>query len=93
MNIWDDSVHTVLEQFLSSTAHFYYATELVAETKLTEPTILKTLKALKAAGYVFSFVERAPTLDSLKRAPRIYYSLTVEGVNRLRLNPPDAWTK
>lgn len=88
MDIWDESVKTVLGEFLSSTAHYFYATELVAKTQLTEPTILKTLKMLRAAGYVVSYVERAPALDSLKRAPRIYYCLTVEGVNRLRLKPP-----
>ena len=84
MLIWDKSPRAVLDVLLSSTAHKFYISEIVEQSELSWPTVSQTLLRLAKAGIVIREKERHVS-ESEFRAPRVYYSLSADVIDYLRL--------
>lgn len=85
MLIFDAQPKLILEILLSSTSHRFYFTELQNATALSPTTVTTVLRKLEYAGIVKREEERFPP-ETEFRAPRVYYSLTVEAIDTLRLS-------
>ena len=84
MTIWHRAPTTVLKLLLSSTARKYYFNEIVDLTGLHRTHLGAVLDRMTEAGLLDREDER-PNLESFARPLRVYYQLTPEAVDFLRL--------
>jgi DNA-binding transcriptional ArsR family regulator len=84
MTIWNRAPRTVLKLLLASTAQKYYISEIAELTGLAAPHLRSVLERMTTAGIVDREDER-PNLESFARPLRVYYRLTPEAVDLLRL--------
>jgi DNA-binding transcriptional ArsR family regulator len=84
MFLWDQSSRRILSVLMSSTARKFYTSEIVEISSLSWPTVSKTLASLVDIEVLIREDERLFD-ESAWRAPRVYYSLSPEVIDYLRL--------
>jgi predicted transcriptional regulator len=84
MDIWSNSPRTILSLLLSSTAHKFYFSEIVACTRLARATVSSNLQRLECAGIVVREEEHFKS-ESTFRGARVYYTLDPLAIGYLRV--------
>jgi hypothetical protein len=88
MAIWSKNTRKVISLFLDSTGRRYCFSEVLTETRVSRSSLSSILDSLTATGYLYREKER-DGFDSFGRAKRVYYCLTADGINRIRLPQPE----
>ena len=84
MHLWDRSSREILSLLISSTNHRYYFTEIQIETELHPGTVTAVLGRLTQTGVLIREEERHLS-ESEFRAPRVFYSISPDVIDYLRL--------
>ena len=87
IKIYNDAWVKILTAMESSTGHHYSATELVAKTGLSKPTVLSALKELRAAEFVCKYPEPKELARKQNRPQRKGYELQTNILIVLRVVP------